>query len=120
MAAYVLRRLTLFVPMLIGIVAVTFGIMQLLPGDPAAVLLGEDASEEAVRMEVRQVAMDPVNRTPVVVLAGAGRVLPIWIGTAEASSIARAMSSTGNGSPLSIPNALIEAAAAEDMQNRPL
>ncbi len=58
MAAYVLRRLTLFVPMLIGIVAVTFGIMQLLPGDPAAVLLGEDASEEAVREMRRALGLD--------------------------------------------------------------
>ncbi|MCY3873954.1 MAG: ABC transporter permease [Rhodobacteraceae bacterium] len=58
MAAYVLRRLTLFVPMLIGIVAVTFGIMQLLPGDPAAVLLGEDASDEAVREMRRALGLD--------------------------------------------------------------
>ncbi len=58
MAAYVLRRLALFVPMMIGIVAVTFGIMQLLPGDPAAVLLGEDASEEAVREMRRALGLD--------------------------------------------------------------
>ena len=54
-------------------------------------LQGADASEEAVRMNVRQVALDPVHRNPVVILAGAGRVLPIWIGTAEARSIARAL-----------------------------
>lgn len=68
-----------------GFLGALAGLCLLLP------LHGVDASEEAVRMEVRQVAMDPVNRTPVVVLAGAGRVLPIWIGTAEASSIARAL-----------------------------
>ena len=44
--------------MLIGIVAVTFGIMQLLPGDPAAVLLGEDASDEAVREMRRALGLD--------------------------------------------------------------
>ena len=49
------------------------------------------APEDAVLMEVRQVAVDPVNRTPVVVLAGGGRLLPIWIGNAEASSIAGAL-----------------------------
>ena len=58
MAAYVLRRLVLFVPMMIGIVAVTFGIMQLLPGDPAAVLLGEEATEEAVRNVRRALGLD--------------------------------------------------------------
>lgn len=51
-------------------------------------------------MEVRQVTMDPLNRAPVVILVGAGRVLPIWIGTAEASSIARALT----GEPLSRPD----------------
>ncbi len=49
MIAYLIRRVVLFIPMIIGIVAVTFGIMQLLPGDPAAVLLGEEATEEAIR-----------------------------------------------------------------------
>ncbi len=53
MLIYTARRLILFLPIAIGIVAVTFAIMQLLPGDPAAVLLGEDASEEGVR-DIRQ------------------------------------------------------------------
>lgn len=54
MASFLIRRLLLFIPMVIGIVAVTFAIMQILPGDPAIVLLGEDASEEAVA-ELRRV-----------------------------------------------------------------
>jgi peptide/nickel transport system permease protein len=45
---YALRRLALFVPMAAGIVAVTFCVMLLLPGDPAIVLLGEDASTQAL------------------------------------------------------------------------
>ncbi len=58
------------------------------------------APEDAVLMEVRQVVVDPVNRTPVVILAGGGRLLPIWIGNAEASSIARAL----EGQPSPRPN----------------
>lgn len=58
MIGYAIRRLALFVPMMLGIVAVTFGIMQLLPGDPAAVLLGEDASESAVREMRRALGLD--------------------------------------------------------------
>ena len=58
MIAYTLRRFALFVPMILGIVAVTFGIMQLLPGDPAAVLLGEDASGEAVAEMRRALGLD--------------------------------------------------------------
>ena len=58
MIAYTLRRLALFVPMVAGIVAVTFAIMLLLPGDPAVVLLGEDASDEAVRDIRRALGLD--------------------------------------------------------------
>ena len=57
-------------------------------------------SKESVLMTVRKVLMDPTNNTPVVILAGAGKLLPIWIGTAEASSIARAL----EGQPMSRPN----------------
>jgi peptide/nickel transport system permease protein len=46
--AYGLRRVVLFVPLTVGIVLVTFGLTLLLPGDPALVLLGQDASAEAV------------------------------------------------------------------------
>ena len=49
------------------------------------------ARAEPVRMEVRQVVLDPTRGTPVVLLAGGGRLLPIWIGEAEAGSIARAL-----------------------------
>ena len=58
MLSYTVRRLILFVPIAVGIVAVTFAIMQLLPGDPAAVLLGEDATEEAVRDIRRALGLD--------------------------------------------------------------
>lgn len=46
MLAYTARRLALFVPMVVGIVVVTFVIMQLLPGDTAIILLGEDATPQ--------------------------------------------------------------------------
>ncbi len=58
MIAYTLRRFGLFIPMMLGIVAVTFGIMQLLPGDPAAVLLGDDASSDAVAEMRRALGLD--------------------------------------------------------------
>lgn len=48
MLSYTLRRLLLMVPMAVGIVAVTFGLLLLIPGDPAALLLGQEASAEAV------------------------------------------------------------------------
>lgn len=54
-------------------------------------LQGVAAPEPAVRMEVKQVVLDPTNQTPVVLLAGGGQLLPIWIGPAEAASIYRAL-----------------------------
>src|SRR5215213_366288 len=43
MLNYVVRRLALFVPMAAGMVIVTFSLLLLIPGDPAAVLLGQEA-----------------------------------------------------------------------------
>lgn len=48
MLAYVIRRLLLLIPMAIGMVVVTFGLLLIIPGDPAAVLLGQDATPEAI------------------------------------------------------------------------
>jgi peptide/nickel transport system permease protein len=48
MLAYVIRRLLLLIPMIAGMVAVTFALLLIIPGDPAAVLLGQDASPEAI------------------------------------------------------------------------
>lgn len=48
MIAYVIRRLLMLIPMAIGMVVVTFGLLLLIPGDPAAVLLGQDATPEAI------------------------------------------------------------------------
>ena len=48
MVSYVVRRLLLLVPMAAGMVVVTFGLLLLIPGDPASVLLGQEASAEAV------------------------------------------------------------------------
>ena len=48
MTAYVLRRLALLVPVVLIVGTVTFVLMQLTPGDPAAVMLGPEATPEQV------------------------------------------------------------------------
>ena len=48
MIAYLLRRLALFVPMAAGLVVVTFALLLLIPGDPAALLLGQDATPDQI------------------------------------------------------------------------
>jgi len=49
MIAYAVRRVGLLLPTLLGMAVVTFFLLQLIPGDPARMLLGPDASAEAVR-----------------------------------------------------------------------
>jgi len=44
--------------MLAGIVVATFGLMMLLPGDPASVLLGQEAGAEAIAELRRQLSLD--------------------------------------------------------------
>src|SRR6266478_3263451 len=53
MAAYIIRRLLLLVPVLIGVSLVSFALLQLVPGDPALILAGEEATEE-VLTRIRQ------------------------------------------------------------------
>lgn len=60
---YIMRRLVLVIPVLIGVSIVVFWMVRAIPGDPAAVLAGEAATEE-VRAEIR--ARLGLDRHPVV------------------------------------------------------
>jgi len=53
MLAYALRRIALLLPLLLGVALAAFALLHLLPGDPAVILLGENASPTAVA-ELRQ------------------------------------------------------------------
>lgn len=48
MIRFILKRLVQIIPVIIGVSLVVFLIMQMVPGDPAAVLAGEGASKETV------------------------------------------------------------------------
>lgn len=48
MHKYILKRLILLIPVLIGVSLVVFMMMEITPGDPARQMAGADASEEAV------------------------------------------------------------------------
>jgi len=57
MARYILKRLLLFIPTLLGITLITFILMQSLPGDPVTGMAGERASPETldrIRAELGQ------------------------------------------------------------------
>jgi peptide/nickel transport system permease protein len=48
MALYILKRLLLFIPTLLGITLITFILMQSLPGDPVQGMAGERANPETI------------------------------------------------------------------------
>lgn len=49
MLKYILRRIMLLIPVLLGVSLVIFTMLYITPGDPARMALGEQASEEAVQ-----------------------------------------------------------------------
>lgn len=53
MARYILRRILLMIPVLLGVTIFIFLILHFAPGDPARQILGESASEQAVQ-ELRE------------------------------------------------------------------
>jgi peptide/nickel transport system permease protein len=48
MGAYLLRRLALTIPVLLGVATLVFALIHLVPGDPAQAMLGESASPQDV------------------------------------------------------------------------
>ena len=53
MLAYIVRRILILIPTLFGVSIIVFLMLRLTPGDPAELLLGERATEEALE-EIRQ------------------------------------------------------------------
>ena len=49
MARYIAQRLLTLIPILFGVTVIVFGIMKLVPGDPALMAVGVDAREEDVQ-----------------------------------------------------------------------
>src|SRR5262245_20220976 len=58
MSHYILRRLVLIVPTLLGVMTLVFVLLQLIPGDPAIALAGEKASVEQVERIRREFGLD--------------------------------------------------------------
>ncbi len=58
MLPYVLRRLALLVPTLLGMSILAFSLIHLVPGDPAQVMLGERATAEAIVNLRKELGLD--------------------------------------------------------------
>jgi peptide/nickel transport system permease protein len=58
MAAYIVRRLVLVIPVLFGISVIVFLVISLIPGDPATAILGAFATAENVARINRELGLD--------------------------------------------------------------
>lgn len=73
MHRYIAKKLLTSVPLLLGVTLTIFLIMHLTPGDPARLLLGEDATPEAVQALRAQLGLD--DPLPVQYVRYVGRLL---------------------------------------------
>lgn len=58
MKKYILKRVLLVFPMLFAIIFIVFGIMDLTPGDPAQLILGQQATPQAVEKLHQEMGFD--------------------------------------------------------------
>ena len=49
MPRYILKRLLMLVPVLLGVSPISFSLLHMVPGDPAVLLAGEQADEEFIK-----------------------------------------------------------------------
>ena len=61
MITYVMRRLLLLIPVLIGVTMITFTLTRIIPGDPISLMISPMASQEARdRLTERSGLNDPI------------------------------------------------------------
>ncbi|MFC4275938.1 ABC transporter permease [Achromobacter aloeverae] len=58
MFLYALKRLLLAIPTLLGVLTIVFVIVRIAPGDPAVVILGENATRQAIEQLHAQLGLD--------------------------------------------------------------
>ena len=58
MLLFVIRRLAFSIPVLFGVLAFTFGLVRIIPGDPCEAVLGERATEEICEAFFRRNGLD--------------------------------------------------------------
>ncbi len=58
MLKYVLKRLLLLIPVVLGITFIIFVVLNFAPGDPAAMILGQDATAEALAAKRAELGLD--------------------------------------------------------------
>lgn len=88
MLAYTIRRILMFIPLLIGVATVTFFLLYILPGDPVLSMVGERYDEETLeRLRAEMNLDDPIVVQYAKYLGGLARLdlgksyvtgVPVW------------------------------------------
>lgn len=58
MARYILKRIFMLIPVLIGVSLVSFSLLHMVPGDPAVLLAGEDANPDFIKALRKEYGLD--------------------------------------------------------------
>ena len=58
MLRYLVRRLLLVIPVLLGVATLVFSLIHVIPGDPAQTILGDTGSQEEVEVLRQQLGLD--------------------------------------------------------------
>ncbi|OZM57211.1 peptide ABC transporter permease [Lottiidibacillus patelloidae] len=58
MLSYTIRRIMMVLPVLLGMTVIVFLIVHAIPGNPAQVMLGQQASKEAIEQLTKQLGLD--------------------------------------------------------------
>jgi peptide/nickel transport system permease protein len=68
---YILRRILVTIPILLIVTVIVFSVMQLLPGDPARMVLGQEATPHALEVMRERLGLNrPLHEQYLVWLAG--------------------------------------------------
>lgn len=79
MAAFLLRRLLLTIPILLIVTIIVFSLLHFLPGDPAVIILGQEATPEALAALRAKLGLD--QPLPVQYITWLGKVVRGDLGT---------------------------------------
>ncbi|NLZ51721.1 MAG: ABC transporter permease, partial [Thermoanaerobacteraceae bacterium] len=58
MIRYILRRILMMIPVMLGVTLIVFTMMYITPGDPAEIILGDNATPEAVAQLRAEIGLD--------------------------------------------------------------
>src|SRR5215211_516593 len=101
MLQFLVRRIATIVPTLVFVSMLIFGLQQLLPGDPAVILAGEERDENVVAYLREKLHLDESVRTQQPVLDLIVQKLPV---TVELAMLAMAIALT-----IGIPAGIVSA-----------